>query len=210
MFGFERVSRDVDATRYQPPRHKLDADEIADAIRVAARRGRFQVRVPEPATNSAASLDFDGIVYRGLLGSSTVDVEVSYREAVQLEPLLVEIGEPFYEPFPLPTMAPAEIVAEKLRTLAQRQKPTDLADLGELLDRHADRIDDRLVQQVVPAKFAVGLVRDGDHRQRILANIEAMRANYQTAVAAVSPDPIDYELAARLVEAKLAHYLDGV
>ena len=207
VFGLARTSRDVDATRHEPPKHKFEAEDVAGAIREAARRGNFQVDVPAPATDSARSLDFDGISYKGMISSSTVDVEVSYREEVQLDPVPVKIGPPFYEEFEIPAMAAAEIVAEKLRTLAQRQKPSDLDDLAQLIDRHAEQIEDRLVATVVPVKFAPGLVRDGDHRQRILDNIEAMRPGYEAAVRAVSDEPIPHEDALRLVKKKLPIWL---
>jgi hypothetical protein len=104
-------------------------------------------------------------------------------------------------------MAPAEIVAEKLRTLAQRRKATDLDDLAKLIGQHAGRVDDAQVAEVVPAKFAPGLVRDGDHRQRIVDNIEALQPGYEAAVRAVSGEPLPYTDAVRLVNSKLAIWL---
>ena len=181
----------------------LKADDVAAAIRQAGRRGNFHVDVPAPATDSGRSLDFDGITYTGKVSKSTVDVEVSYREAVQLDPVPIKIGLPFYEEFAIPAMAPAEIVAEKLRALAQRQKASDLDDLAKLVERHPSRIDDQLAATVVPVKFAPGLVRDGDHGQRILDSIEAMRPGYEAAVRAVSDDPIPHRDALRLVRSKL-------
>ena len=119
VYGHERFSKDLDATRINPPKHKLDATEVRDAIRNAGVKNLLTFSPAEPATDSGRSLDFDSISYRGPIGQDTIAVEVSYREDVILPPLLAAVGEPYYKPFEIPVLQLDEIVAEKLRTLAQ-------------------------------------------------------------------------------------------
>jgi predicted nucleotidyltransferase component of viral defense system len=124
-----------------------------------------------------------------------VSVEVSYREALVKEPNLLAVGHPYYEPFEIPVMQLDEIVAEKLRALAQRQRPTDLSDLAMIL--REDDFDKRPVRDLVAKKFE--LVKAGDRRSRIENNILAMGAEYNDAVSAVAPDAPDYATARNLV-----------
>ena len=58
-------------------------------------------------------------------------------------------GHPFYEPFEILTMDPGEMAAEKLRTLAQRQRATDLADLAVLLRSLPATSDERIARYAV-------------------------------------------------------------
>lgn len=92
-----------------------------------------------------------------------------------------------------------EIVAEKLRTLAKRRRPTDLADLAMVLRGHT--IDDKRVRALAARKFE--LVKDTDNRRRIEQNIDDMRREYDAAVAAVAPDAPDYRQAAAAVLPRL-------
>jgi predicted nucleotidyltransferase component of viral defense system len=185
VHGQNRLSVDLDATRHAPPRHKLDAAEVSASIRRAG-HSLFRVRVNEPQTDSGNSLDFDRVLYKGPLGTGAVAVEVSYREAVVLEPVRASIGPPFFDPFEVPVMAPDEIVAEKLRTLAQRRRPTDLSDIAFLLSTAP--IDTSVVRTVAAAKFEPGLVQPGDHATRITSNVQAMAAEYDATIHALAPD----------------------
>jgi len=205
VHGFTRMSRDVDGTRHSPPKHKLEAEAVADSIRGLKRFAGVSVNVPEPATDSARSLDFDGITYRGLIGSDVVSVEISYREALSLDPEPAWIGEPYYERFQVLVLAPAEIAAEKLRTLAQRLRPSDLSDLARLLGER-DVVDDDLVRSIIPAKFAPGLVKPGDHAQRIRESIAAMAGDYETQMAGLDPEAPSYEDATRVVLGRLRRF----
>ncbi len=116
-----------------------------------------------------------------------------------MEPTLLPIGLPFFDAFEVPTMAPPEMMAEELRTLAQRRRPTDLLDAGMLLSGLAGVIEDPVVAGLVPYKFASGLVRPGDHVQRIRTNIKAMANTYEAVVETVSPGTPPYEEMASLV-----------
>ena len=131
-YGVDRMSVDIDATRQQPPKHKLDEGEVADSIQGAG-KPLFKVRRPEAATNSKQSLDFDAIGFHGPISSKgQVAVEVSYREELCLAPIPLAIGPPYINAVIVPTMAPEEMLAEKYRTLCQRQRPTDILDAAWL------------------------------------------------------------------------------
>jgi predicted nucleotidyltransferase component of viral defense system len=202
VHGQNRVSVDIDATRFDPPKNKLEADDVRRSINRAG-RNLFSVRAAEP--DSAQSLDFSRIQYTGPLGRGRIAVEVSYREAVILDPMPGLIGPPFFEPFVIPAMAPEEMAAEKLRTLAQRRRPTDLSDLAYLIDRVG--IDDDVVRDVVPHKFKPGLVKPGSHEDVIRANIDRMRADYESTVPALAPGAPPYDDAAKLVLGRLGRLL---
>lgn len=203
VYGHERFSKDIDTTRTNPPKNKLDADEIAETIRRAGMKNLLTLDPGVPATDSGTSLDFASVGYRGPLGEGSVAVEVSYREAVVEPPELVDVGPPYYESFTIPVMALDEIVAEKLRTLAQRLRPTDLADLAMILDKHD--IDERRVRTLAAKKF--DLVRGGDRRARIEESVAAMGASYDAVVTAVAPDAPDYGRATELVSKRLGGLL---
>jgi predicted nucleotidyltransferase component of viral defense system len=203
VHGHERFSKDIDATRINPPKHKLDSREVADAIRRASVRNLMTLTPGAPATDSGRSMDFDSVRYAGPLGKGVVSVEVSYREDVVEAPDMVAVGEPYYEPFLIPVMKLAEIVAEKLRALAQRDRPTDLADLAMILRKTP--IDQRRVRAIASRKFE--LVRAGDHRARIEDTIARLGVQYDEAVGAVAPDAPPYAEAAEVVLGKLSALL---
>jgi len=74
-----------------------------------------------------------------------VQVEVSFREAVVGEPVTAFIGGPYCHPFDVLVMQPAQMVAEKLRALAQRIRATNLADLAALLS--TEQLEDHAIAQ---------------------------------------------------------------
>lgn len=154
VHGVMRFSKDVDATRAQPPQHKLDAD---------------------------------------------LQVEVSYREAVVDAPAAEPIGEPFYEPIEILAMAPHEMAAEKLRTLAQRVRATDLADLAVILQQ-VDVADDE-VRRVAIGTFELVAAGRAKRIDRIERNIAALGAEYDDVVPAVFPAAPDYRAACAIVAA---------
>jgi hypothetical protein len=97
VHGFLRFSKDVDATRHEPPEHQLDSAEVAEAICQASIRNIVRFTPDEPATDSARSLDFDNVRVEGETFSPTsVQVEISYREAVVEDPVEAAIGPPFW------------------------------------------------------------------------------------------------------------------
>lgn len=203
VYGHERFSKDLDLTRINPPKHKLDATEVKDAIRGSSVKNLLTFSPGDPATDSGRSLDFDRISYRGPIGQDTIAVEVSYREDVIVAPFRTAVGEPYYKPFEVPVLQLDEIVAEKLRTLAQRSRSTDLSDLAMVLARHT--VDDGRVRQLAEKKLE--LVKDGNVSERITTRIEAMASEYDAAIAAVAPDAPSYDQAKKLVLARLSSLL---
>ena len=197
-YGHLRFSEDVDATRHAPPARKLEAGEVAAAIRSASIRNVVRFLPGEPATDSARSLDFDNVSVAGeVLGDSVVQVEVSYREAVLGNPVPVYIGGPFYEPFEILTMAVEEMAAEKLRTLAQRVRETDLADLAVIL--RGSTINDEEIARFALTKFE--LVKQGraNRLDRIERNLRELAETYDDVVPQLFPDAPSYQEAADTV-----------
>jgi predicted nucleotidyltransferase component of viral defense system len=203
VYGHERFSKDIDSTRINPPKNKLDAEDVAETIRRSGIPNLLTLKPGQPARNSKFSLDFDTVGYRGPLGAGTIAVEVSYREDVIETPNMATIGPPYYDPFAVPVLQLVEIVAEKLRTLAQRVRVTDLSDLAMVLESHD--IDDGHARALAIEKFK--LVKDGNHSERIAANIEAMAAQYDVAIAATAPDAPTYQDARRIVSSRLGTLL---
>ncbi|HTX07589.1 MAG TPA: nucleotidyl transferase AbiEii/AbiGii toxin family protein [Solirubrobacteraceae bacterium] len=199
VYGHERFSKDIDATRINPPKNKLDAQDVAETIKRAGIRNLLSLNPGDPARNSKHGLDFDSVGYSGPLGKGTIAVEVSYREEVIENPHIAAIGPPYYEPFEVPVLQLVEIVAEKLRALAQRIRATDLSDLAMVLDVH--EIDDAHVKTLAVEKFK--LVKGGAVSERIIANIDAMAAQYDSAIAATAPDAPTYGDARRVVSSRL-------
>lgn len=186
VHGIMRLSRDIDATRFEPPEHKLEAGAVADAIRSASVGDIVRFQPDHPATDSARSLDFDHVVVSGsLINSTQVQVEISYREGLVDPPVPTPIGPPYYEPFEILAMAPQEMAAEKLRALAQRVRGTDLADLAELLTR--EDVHDIDVGRLAVRKFE--LVKQGaaNRVDRIEDHLVEMRADYDDVVPVLFP-----------------------
>jgi predicted nucleotidyltransferase component of viral defense system len=207
-YGHLRFSKDVDATRHAPPQHKFAAQDVAAAIRSASIRNVAQFDPGEPATDSARSLDFDHVRVTGeVLPASVVQVEVSYREAVVGSPVVFQIGAPFYEPFEVLTMEMAEMAAEKLRALAQRNRETDLADLAVMLG--SDEVDDSAVARFAETKFE--LVKQGraNRAGRIEDRIHAFSASYDDVVPQLFPDAPRYRAALEIVWPRIKPLVPG-
>jgi predicted nucleotidyltransferase component of viral defense system len=206
--GHLRFSKDVDATRHAPPEHKFDADDVAAAIKNASIRNVARFDPGSPATDSARSLDFDNVRVTGeLLPPSIVQVEVSYREAVVGNPIAFDIGSPFYEPFEILTMEISEMAAEKLRTLAQRHRETDLADLAMML--RSDEVDDTAIAQFAEAKFEIVKQGHANRIDRIEERIEAFASSYDDVVPPLFPDAPPYREAREIVRPRLRTLVPG-
>lgn len=150
-----------------------------------------------PATDSQHSLDFDQIAFHTPHHDGQIAVEISYREAVVDEPEAVDVGPPYYAEFQIPVLTLEETVAEKLRTLLQRQRPTDLSDLALILREYGDQLDRAHVRHLASKKFA--LVKQGDRRARIEANVEVMRATYEQTIPGLAPDAPSFVDSQKLV-----------
>lgn len=203
--GSTRFSADIDATRTNPAKHKLASGEIAEAIRRATDEPMLRIDPGVPATDSKHSLDFDHIAFRTPHHDGEIAFEVSYREAVVDEPEWALIGPPYYAQFQIPVLTLEEAVAEKLRTLLQRQRPTDLSDLALILEEHGDQLDHGHVRQLASTKFA--LVKQGDRRGRIEANVQEMRATYEQTIPGLAPDAPSFTNAQALLLGALSTLL---
>ena len=197
VHGHLRFSKDVDATRHQPAGRKLDVDAVASAISAASIPNVVHFTPGVPATDSARSLDFDKVrVTSVLFGPANVQVEVSYREGVVGIPVASDIGSPFYEPFEILTMQAEEMSAEKLRTLAQRRRATDLADLAVLLSHGAV---DSLIAQYAQAKFDIVKQGKANRIDRIESTIAELADTYDDQIPLLFPAAPSYREAVAIV-----------
>ena len=110
---------------------------------------------------------------------------------MHLKPTTPTIGEPYFAPFQVRIMRPVEMAAEKLRTLVQRQRGTDLADCVPLEQLAAGEL--HLLPGAREAKFK--LVRDGVGPDQLREGINALASRYETDVRAVDPEAPDYATA---------------
>ncbi|MHB8247096.1 MAG: nucleotidyl transferase AbiEii/AbiGii toxin family protein [Acidimicrobiales bacterium] len=173
VHGIVRFSSNVDATRHEPPRHKLEAGDFAEAIRDATIGDIVHVRPAEPATDSTRSLDFDSAQVTGaMIPDIDVQVEVSCREAVVDEPFVALIGSLFYADFEILAMVVSEMAAEKLRALAQRVRATDLADLAEILVQGDARDED--IARLAKVKFQLVQQGAANRVERIEQHLNGM------------------------------------
>jgi Nucleotidyl transferase AbiEii toxin, Type IV TA system len=94
VHGHEPFSRDIDATRVRPPKHKLDAAaEVTAEITRASVGSLVAIRAAAPATDSGRSLDFERVDFTSPLSDGRVSVEISYREDV-LDPRTEQSARP--------------------------------------------------------------------------------------------------------------------
>jgi predicted nucleotidyltransferase component of viral defense system len=189
--GSGRLSGDIDATRTNPAKHKLDAHEVAEAIRRASDEPLLRFDPGTPESDGKESLDFDGVEYFTEREKGRVAVEVSYREEVVEEPDLMMVGPPYYEPFEIPVLTLDEATAEKLRTLVQRRRATDLSDIALILDKHGRQLNRARVKELLVVKFE--LVKQGDRRGRIEESVEALASEYAETLPGLDPEAPSYE-----------------
>jgi predicted nucleotidyltransferase component of viral defense system len=188
-WGATRTSADTDSTMTNPARTPVTPDSMREAIEGAAAGQFLQIRAPSaPATANKYSLDFDGVSFDCAGVRGTLSVETSYREDVQLEALPREIGDPYFDPFVVSTMRPVEMAAEKLRTLAQRARGTDLADCVLLERIAADELDQLAALRV--EKFR--LLSAGAGLETVIGRIEELRGQYEREVRALDPNAPSY------------------
>jgi predicted nucleotidyltransferase component of viral defense system len=198
VHNYLRFSRDVDATRQSPSQHKLESAEVAEAIRQASIRNVVRFLPDEPATDSSQSLDFDNVQVIGeAFANSSVQVEISYRESVVDEPVTVRIGGPFYEEFEIVAMTVEEMSAEKLRALAQRVRPTDLADLAMMLNTEATM--DKNIARLAKVKFELVANGRANRVDRVERNLRDMAYAYDVEVPQLFPGAPSYAGAMQIV-----------
>lgn len=198
VHGHQRFSQDIDATRRNPPRNKLDAEDVRGEIGRASVENLVRMRAAPPATDTARSLDFDHVDFVSPVATGVVSVEISYREDV-LDPRTEHIGPPYFEHFPVTVLSLDEIIAEKLRAPCQRDRATDLADQAMILRR--EEHDGAHVRALATEKLK--LVKAGNRHDRIVRRIAAMAPTYDETVRAVAPDAPSYAEASSIVLGRL-------
>lgn len=203
--GSARLSGDIDATRTNPAKHKLDADEVAEVIRRASDEPLLRFDPGSPETDGKQSLDFDQVKFFTERDNGQLAVEVSYREDVVDEPAIVTVGPPYYKAFEIPVLTLEETVAEKLRTLLQRRRATDLSDIPQIIERYGDQLNRSRVTELAAVKFE--LVKQGERRERIESNVEALQSEYEQTLASLDPEAPPYPEANATLLRELAELL---
>lgn len=137
VWGLPRFSEDLDFTC-------AGADEPLSFVELALRDFRNYghtariMKEMRSASSWSCRVSIEGPLFQGLNRSRCfIRVELSLREKIMLEPVAREII-PRYSnlpPYLVSVMAPAEMLAEKVRSLYGREKARDLYDLAFLLNR---------------------------------------------------------------------------
>ncbi|MBI3971546.1 MAG: nucleotidyl transferase AbiEii/AbiGii toxin family protein [Chloroflexi bacterium] len=182
IYGSPRFSKDVDYIA----RRRIEFADLMDALNI--RYPRLQLPV-EPAGRTSSGLHIEPVEYRGPLGQlDNVEIEVSFRRDLALEPQRVTYRSLLREPFDVLVMDLNEMVAEKLRAMYQRGNPRDLYDLWFIFTRLAGSVDAGTVARLVPGKFRPPLVRGGWDRSRLFARMDEERHTWDDALDALAPD----------------------
>lgn len=197
IHGSLRLSKDADYVA----RRRFAFEELRAALSIRHPR----LTLPEaPVGRTRHGFRVRPIAYRGPLGiQDSVELEVSFREDLVREPLRSPYLSPFHEPFLVLVMDPNEMVAEKIRALYQRGNPRDLFDLHFIFSHPTLRIDPADVVNMLPRKFAPGLVAGGWDRGRLYDRIGEMAPTWHTALAALAPQHPSFNEAQAVVEKAL-------
>jgi predicted nucleotidyltransferase component of viral defense system len=181
IYGSRRLSRDVDYVA----RRRMEFDDLRDGL--AIRYPRLTVPA-QPAGRTARGITIDPIEYRGPLGNrDNVELEVSFREDLVLDPQWQIYPSPFREPFPVLVMQIDEMVAEKIRALYQRGNPRDLYDLWFVFTAPAIAIDHGAVADLIPRKIRPPFVAHGWDRSKLYDRLLANRDAWEPLIA-IAPD----------------------
>jgi len=131
--GSERFSRDLDATRRRAP-----VERIARILREAGRDLTYAAGL-EVTAGPRSVVGTYRFQVPGLPQPVRLKVEISLREKVLLPPTTIttaRIAHPFgIEPVVVARLAPAELLAEKVRALVMRGAGRDIYDVYWLLQR---------------------------------------------------------------------------
>jgi len=197
VYGSERFSKDVDYVA----RRRVEFAELRDLLTI-----RYPALRPpvSPPTSTKFGLKIDPISYTGPMRvPGTVEVEVSFREEVQLPVQHMDYISPFRDPFSVSVMDLHEMVAEKVRAMVQRGNPRDLFDLWFIFSRVDATINGEIVARLIPLKFAPPLVSKGWRRQDLYTKIGTREADWETMLRALVADPPTYDEALFTVERAL-------
>ena len=143
----KRFSGDLDFTAREP----VSYPQLEEASVSALKAFNFPPVVDGPVDDERTigfRLKVQGPLYRGPKTHCPIDLEVSRREEVARQPARHEIAPPYRDvlPYFVLTMDLEEMLAEKVRALATRQKARDLYDLAQLARRDLV-LDEGLVER---------------------------------------------------------------
>ena len=151
----QRFSEDLDFTGREP----VSQTQLEEASVSALRAYNFPPVVDRRMDGERTvgfRLKVQGPLYRGPRTYCSIALEVSRREEVIREPAMHEVGPPYRDvlPYFVLVMDPGEVLAEKVRTLATRQRARDLYDLAQLEERRlvldVDLVERKLEYYGVP------------------------------------------------------------
>lgn len=181
IYGSRRLSRDADYVA----RRRIEFEDLRDGL--AIRYPRLTLPAG-PAGRTARGITIEPIEYRGPLGNrDSVELEISFRDDLVLEPEWRSYPSPFREPFDALVMRIDEMVAEKVRALYQRGNPRDLYDLWFVFTMPAIGIDRSTVADLIPRKIRRPFVARGWDRSKLFDRLLANREDWR-ALIALAPD----------------------
>ena len=168
-FETYRFSEDLDFTLVE--RSHLDSDfllqafaditdQLAEAIGIAFFKDRFTFKINEKSNDhlsAVGKIHFNGPLRR-TQGVASIKLDLTTDEILVLEPITTTVHHPYSDVpdigISVLSYAFEEVVAEKIRALAQRARPRDLYDVVHFY-RHRDMIGDpRPVYSVLQKKCA--------------------------------------------------------
>ena len=174
-----RVSADIDATGGR--QRRIEPDRIAEELRRAGRE--FNVRQDGKADRTPGGTIVH-IRFDSLTDAGTAKLEASVREdpVFAVRDARFDVAELGIAPFTIPALAEVELVAEKLRALAQRAQPRDLFDLRLYLVDSGWHLDPAQLRTAVEAKLAI--TRHKRWRSNLWrGNLDEIEATYEATMA---------------------------
>jgi predicted nucleotidyltransferase component of viral defense system len=133
-----------------------EADRVIADLRHAGRAYNLRADGAPDRTMGGLIVHFR---FDSLTDAGTAKLEISVREDLvfAVRDALFDVSAFGIEPFELPAVARVELVAEKIRTLAQRAQPRDLFDLRLYLVETGWNLEPTELRKAVDAKL--GLTR---------------------------------------------------
>jgi len=201
-----RVSADIDATS---GRHRrIEPDRIVEELRHAGRE--FSLRQDGEVDRTPGGMIVH-VRFDSLTDAGSARLEVSVREDLvfAVRDALFDVTELGIAPFTIPALAEVELVAEKLRALAQRAQPRDLFDLRLCLVESGWHLDPADLRTAADAKLSItrhkrwrpGLWRA--HLAEIETTYESTMASWIDPALLPPFDALVRDIARRLGELRL-------
>lgn len=175
-----RSSADIDATTGRGRR--VDPDKVVEDLRRAGRGFALRLDGEPDRTLGGLIVHFR---FDSLTDAGTAKLEVSVREDLvfAVRDAFFDVSELGLAPFSVPAIAEVELVAEKLRTLAQRAQPRDLFDVHLYLVDSGWHLDPNELRQAVDAKLVI--TRHKRWRAGLWrSNLEDIETMWETTMAA--------------------------